>query len=119
MATSVVLAPSRYRRLTAPYQLVVGRSDARDASQPLAQVAPGFRGEELRQLPLAGVGEPIPVNPAAKQAMQTAAQRAGEAAQQRTLALWGALLLGVAILGAMTWKLVRDLQRKPDSTDKR
>ena len=46
-------------------------------------------------------------------------KRAGEAAQQRTLALWGALLLGVAILGAMTWKLVRDLQRKPDSTDKR
>ena len=104
---------------TPPYQLAIGRSDARNATQPIAQVAPGFRVEELRQLPLASVGDPVPVNPAAKQAMQTAAQRAGEAAQQRTLALWGALLLGVAVLGAMTWKLVRDLQNKSGSTDKR
>ena len=104
---------------TPPYQLAIGRSDARNATQPIAQVAPGFRVEELRQLPLASVGDPVPVNPAAKQALQTAAQRAGEAAQQRTLALWGALLLGVAVLGAMTWKLVRDLQNKSGSTGKR
>ena len=39
----------------------------------------------------------------------SAASQAGFSARQRTYVLWGVLLLGVAILGGMAWRLIRQM----------
>ncbi|MGV7208010.1 DUF3999 family protein [Oxalobacteraceae bacterium A2-2] len=102
-ATLVFLASS-----PGPYTLSVGRFNAPAAARGLAEVAPGYKEEELERLPLATAG---------------AAQRRGDAqtnaaadmdsAVQRLAALWGVLLLGVAALAWMVWRLLR--QQKPPS----
>ena len=105
---------------TPPYRLAVGRNPARPAEQPLAQVAPGFDAEEIKRLELATTGEPQPINPIPAQTARpndkppviATAAEASRFAKERTFALWGALFLGVVILGAMTWKLIRDMQGK-------
>jgi len=96
---------------TPPYRLAFGRSDARPASQPLGLVAPGFSTGELQQLALAQVGELQTTN--ADALGESASEQATKAARQRTLLLWGLLILGVVILGGMTWKLVKQMKRPP------
>ncbi|HET6719555.1 MAG TPA: DUF3999 family protein [Rhodocyclaceae bacterium] len=92
---------------TPPYTMNFGRSDARPASQPLAQVAPGFTVAELRQLEAVQVGELRSSD--AEAAGKSAAAEASAAARQRSAILWGVLLLGVAVLGGMAWRLVRQV----------
>lgn len=92
---------------TPPYTLNFGRGDATPASQQLAQVAPGFTTAELKQLELAKVGE-LQSGPA-EAAGRSAASEASSAARQRSAILWGILLLGVAVLGGMAWRLVRQM----------
>ena len=96
---------------TPPYTLHFGRADADPASRRLDQVAPGFSADELKQLELAATGELR--SGQAETAAASAAAQASAAASQRTLILWAVLLLGVAVLGGMAWRLVRQINDEP------
>ncbi len=91
----------------APYTLAFGRAGAARAAVELEQVAPGFSQGELQTLEQAQAG-PL----ATRAAGRAAADDVGEAArsaQLRLAALWGALLLGVGVLGFFAWRLVRQM----------
>jgi len=102
-ATLVFLAGGQ-----APYTLAFGREDAKPAAVELAQVAPGFAVEELAQLEQAQAG-PLATRQAAD-STASAAAKAGQAAQNRMLILWAVLLAGVGVLGAMVWRLFRQMK---------
>ena len=99
-----------------PYRLHFGREEATPAAQPLAQVAPGFSASELKQLEMALLGEVQATN--AGVAAASSAEQASQAARNRRLALWGLLLLGVLILGGMTWRLVQQMKAKSTEANK-
>lgn len=98
-ATLVFLASGQ-----APYALHVGRAQARPAARPIAEVAPGLDDAELAVLEAA-----LPGDMRARQPI--APSQAGSASVPRKLALWGVLLLGVAMLAAMVWKLARQIKQ--------
>ena len=101
---------------TPPYTLSFGRTNATPTSQPLAQVAPGFAAKELSGLEQAQAGE-LQANTANVKG-DSAAVQAGNSARNRTFILWGVLLLGVAVLGGMAWRLIGQMKagagEKPD-----
>ena len=97
---------------TAPYTLGFGRDDARPASQPLEQVAPGFSVKELGRLEAAQLGDLQ--ESAAKAAAESLAAQAASSASRRAFILWFVLLLGVAVLGGMAWKLIRQMKAASD-----
>jgi hypothetical protein len=91
---------------TPPYRLAVGRDKAAPAERDIREVAPGFTEAELRTLDHATAG------PAQEQleALANAAKRANadnSAAQNRLMILWGVLVLGVALVAGMVWRLLR------------
>lgn len=94
---------------TPPYRLYFGRPNARPTSQPLSQVAPGFTVHELDRLESAQVGELQSGH--AGPVAASAAALASRSARNRTYVLWGVLLLGVLVLGGMTWRLVGQMNR--------
>ena len=98
---------------TAPYRLSFGRSEATATSQPLAQVAPGFSEKEINRLELVQAGELQ--ESAANAAADSVAAKAGRSARNRSFILWGVLLLGVAVLGGMAWKLIGQMKAAADS----
>ena len=100
---------------TPPYVLGFGREDAQAASQPLAQVAPGFSADELGRLEQAQAGELR--ESAAKAAAESAAVQAAISARKRTFILWGVLLLGVVVLGGMAWRLIRQMKAAANLSD--
>ncbi|MED5594667.1 DUF3999 family protein [Janthinobacterium sp. P210006] len=104
-ATMVLLASGK-----PPYQLAFGKSDAAAVAQPLSQVAPGFQADELLALKTASTG-PLQAN-GSKAPAPVASQGA---APWRLAALWGALLLGVGVLGFFAWRLLT--QMKQEQTD--
>ena len=97
---------------TPPYTLGFGRDDARPASQPLEQVAPGFSVKELGRLEAAQLGELQ--ESAAKAAAESVAAQAASSASRRAFILWFVLLLGVTVLGGMAWKLIRQMKAAQD-----
>ena len=91
---------------TPPYKLAVGRDKAASAQRDINEVAPGFSPAELRTLDRATAG------PAQEQleALASAAKRASadsSAARNRLMVLWGVLVLGVALVAGMVWRLLR------------
>ena len=92
----------------APYQLLVGSADASAGPLPMATLLPKL-GEELPQMGRAELGA-FSERPEAAKAAQTAALWAA----WRPRLLWAVLLLGVAGLAAMVWRLARG-QTKPSS----
>ena len=88
-----------------PYTLAFGRDGVPPAHLPLAQVAPGFSRGELAALEVARAGTPV------RQHAPEAAP--GGAASGRAVWLWTLLLCGVAALGFMAWRLVRQLKDAP------
>jgi len=103
-ATLVFLAAGQ-----APYTLAFGREGAKPAAAELAQVAPGFSAQELAHIEPAEAG-PLQTRPASATGTASAAQAAAAAAQHRSLILWGVLLAGVAVLGTMVWRLLRQMR---------
>jgi len=89
-----------------PYTLAFGRNGVQPAYLPLAQVAPGFSRGELATLELATAGAPVQQH--APEAVAGDGNASGHAAW-----LWALLLCGVAALGFMAWRLVRQLKDAP------
>ena len=76
------------------------------AARDIAEVAPGFTPAELRGLARATAGAPREQ----AEVLAQSARRAladNSAAQRRLLVLWGVLLLGVAVVAVMVWRLLR------------
>ncbi|MDX8121295.1 DUF3999 family protein [Janthinobacterium sp. GMG2] len=107
-ATVVFLASGK-----PPYQLTFGNSNAAAVAQPLSQVAPGFKADELLALKTASTG---PLQSNAGAAAPAPATKDG--APWRLAALWAALLLGVAVLGFFAWRLLSQMKEEQGSTDK-
>ncbi|MCA1860792.1 DUF3999 domain-containing protein [Janthinobacterium sp. HSC-3S05] len=107
-ATVVFLASGK-----PPYQLAFGNSNAAAVAQPLAQVAPGFRADELLALKTASAG---PLKP--NGGVEAPAPVTKDGAPWRLAALWAALLLGVAVLGFFAWRLLSQMKEEQGSTDK-
>lgn len=80
---------------TGAFTLAVGRDNVRGVQTDVSQVALGFSARELLALERAVAG------PLDEQRAASARGRVGR--------LWGALLLGVAVLGATAWALVRQM----------
>ncbi|RFP14072.1 DUF3999 family protein [Duganella sp. BJB488] len=89
-----------------PYTLAVGREHALPAVRELNQVAPGFSDAELQKLEQVGAG-PATQQQGSGASEASAAVEAANAARQRLIVLWGVLLLGVAVLAFMVWRLLR------------
>lgn len=95
---------------TPPYSLAVGRDKAAPAARDISDVAPGFAPAELRSLPRATPGaarEQVAAMAAA--AKRTSADSA--TAQRRLMLLWGVLVLGVAVVAGMVWRLLRQPEK--------
>ena len=107
-ATVVFLASGK-----PPYQLAFGNSDAAAVAQPLSQVAPGFKADELLALKTASAG-PLQTSAGAEAAPRVSQ----DGATWRLAALWAALLLGVAVLGFFAWRLLSQMKQEQGSTDK-
>jgi hypothetical protein len=90
---------------TAPYTLAVGRDKAVPAARQIGDVAPGFTTAELRALEQAHAGAAQMQGDAAQRASADAAR-----AQRRLILLWGVLLLGVAAVAWMVWRLLRQAE---------
>ncbi len=91
-----------------PYSLAFGRDKVSSATLDLAQVAPGFSASELGKLEQASAGA-LRVQQASA-TLESDAATASAAAQQRLWILWGVLLLGVAVLGTMAWRLLKAMK---------
>lgn len=91
-----------------PYTLAFGREDAKSAAADLSQVAPGFSVQELMQLEQAQAGS-LQSQPKATESDRLA-NSARISAQTRTIVLWGILLLGVAVLGTIAWRLFKQIK---------
>lgn len=92
-----------------PYRLSFGRSNARDGSRALAQVAPGFDSAEIAALESAVAG-PLQATAAVQADGPGAVEKAAAAARTRMLALWAALLAGVGVLAYMAWRLMKQMK---------
>lgn len=98
-----------------PYQLVFGNGKASHAALPLSQVAPGFQTAELLALPAATTGALLAQAGALAEA-QAASPAVASSASWRLAALWGALLLGVAVLGFFAWRLLAQMRQEQAQT---
>lgn len=92
-----------------PYTLAFGRENVNTAARDLSEVAPGFGVSELQKLEQARLGDLQQQAVAAGQSASEAS-KAGRAAQERTLVLWSVLILGVLVLGAMVWNLMKQMK---------
>ena len=93
-----------------PYTLAFGRDKVKAERLALEQVAPGFGSAELLKLEQAVTGT------LQKQVVQTSAQgsdadAASGSAHGRVWILWGVLLAGVIVLGALVWSLLKQMKK--------
>lgn len=90
-----------------PFTLALGNASAKAASLPLSTLIPDYSAERLKELGQARVEGEV----AANVSVAAAAKDAGP--DWKKLGLWAVLLLGVAVLGAMAYSLLRKPQGKP------
>jgi hypothetical protein len=98
-----------------PYTLAVGRASATPMARDLSQVAPGFSDAEVQKLEQVSAGPAVQQQGSGVQDASSALE-AATAAQRRLILLWGVLLLGVAVLGFMVWRLVRSSRSTPPAS---
>lgn len=100
----------------APYTLAVGRSNAPAVQLDASQVAPGFSSAELAAVEHAVAGPMRQQTGVAALAPAAGADGVdGQGAWRKKAGLWGALLFGVAVLGAMSYRLMRQMSVKETS----
>jgi hypothetical protein len=90
----------------------VGRAQCPPTAVPLASLIPGYTTGAEHQLPaatLAALHAQVVAVPGLMQRLHDA----GPAERQRW-ALWAVLLLAVAGLGALAWKLLKEVSRPSD-----
>ena len=94
-------------RGNAPFQLAYGSARAAPAAYAIETLVPGWRNDARPQLPQAQtLPERLLGGPAALQRPR----------ERKVWALWIALLVGVAVLGWMAWRLARQLQAPAATT---
>ena len=102
-----------------PFQLAYGNRQAKPAALAIQTIIPGYRDDEFRGIRAAETGPQQTISVREAQAlMQT--ELGGEARREERVdwkrwSLWGALGLGVLALGAMAWRLTRQLNATPDA----
>jgi hypothetical protein len=90
----------------APFRLAFGGPEAQPVWASPATLIPGYqRGDELK-LPEARVGPVEGATPAAPSALPAFVAELGP----RKIALWSILVIGVLVLGAMAWRLSRQIK---------
>lgn len=82
-----------------PFSLGVGNARVASAAQPRGDILVG--GDGAQSVKAAHLGATLPVDE------DEARRAAGDAESARRYVLWGALLLAVAVLAAMAWRLMR------------
>ena len=96
-----------------PFTLAAGLASgdgALNAYLPLPSLVPGYQPRQEDSLPLARLASdaaPASVQPGPAAPTTVQAPAASEGTPTRTLVLWGVLLAGVLLLGAMAWALVQ------------
>lgn len=106
-------------RGAAPFQLAYGNREAKPTAYSIETMIPGYRDDAGPQIRAAKAGTQQTVSVRSVQAL--AQQELGgdarreDAIDWKRWSLWGALLLGVLVLGGMAWRLVRQLDsgKKP------
>lgn len=90
-----------------PFTLALGNTTVKAASLPLSTLIPDYSAERLNALGQARVAGEAVVKPA----VVVVAPEVGR--DWKKLGLWAVLLLGVAVLGAMAYSLLRKPQGQP------
>ncbi len=96
-----------------PFQLAYGNREAKPASLAISTLIPGYKEDSDAAIRSAKPAAQQTVNVKSAQALAQQ-ELGGEARREAAVdwkrwSLWGALLLGVIILGAMAWRLARQL----------
>lgn len=85
-----------------PFRIAFGNRDAKPSAYPIATLVPGYKAGEPLDLPQAKLGDPaadapVPAPPA-------------DRPDYRRWSLWGVLVLAVAVLAAMAYRLVHQMR---------
>lgn len=96
-----------------PFQLVYGNREAKSAAYAIETLIPGYRDDASQQIRAAKTGSQQTVSVRTAEALAQQ-ELGGEARRQDAIdwkrwSLWGALVLGVLILGVMAWRLLRQI----------
>lgn len=105
-----------------PYQLAYGNRDAKPSGYSIETLIPGYRDTSGPRPRAAKTGAQQSINVSGARALEQR-ELGGEARLKDTIdwkrwSLWGALVLGVLILGAMAWRLFRQLDSGGGATPK-
>jgi hypothetical protein len=103
-----------------PFQLAYGRRDAQPAAYAIETIVPGFREDAASTIRAAKAADAQAVNVQAAKALAPSElggeERTRETVDWKRWSLWGALVLGVLILGAMAWRLAKQLEKPAPTT---
>jgi hypothetical protein len=89
-----------------PFQIAYGSSKVQPAAYPIDTVVPGWRSDQPQKLAHA---EPLP------ERLLGGAAALHRPVNYRVFGLWGALVLGVLLLGWMAWRLSKQMQSPPST----
>lgn len=87
-----------------PFRLAYGNHAARAAAYPIASLIPGHAAGEVLRVKAAALGEPLAL---------AGTKRLREPIDYRRWLLWASLIVGVAVLAWMAYRLSRQIARNP------
>jgi len=100
-----------------PFQMTYGNRDAKAAAYAIETLLPGYRDDAGTKVRAAKTGtQKVNVSATGMQAQKELGgeARLADATDWKRWSLWGALGLGVLILGAMAWRLMKQLGQSRD-----